>query len=57
MVKFSKTVTETITIENLKLNSNWVFVNEFFFNFHDILYTVEKLLKSVFNGNVFEHAG
>ena len=40
-------MTETITIENLKLNSKLVYVNEKSFNLHDILYTFEKLLKSV----------
>ena len=46
MLKFSETVIETITIKNLKLTSNMVNVNEFFLkNLHDVLHTVENVLK------------
>ena len=37
MVLFSETSAETITIENLKLTSNMVYVNEKMIDNHDIL--------------------
>ena len=42
MVMFSKTVTETITIENIIYGV----VNEKLFNSYDILYSVENNLNS-----------
>ena len=46
VVLSSKTLTETITIKKLKLNSNMVLVDQKQFDKYDILYTVEKVLKS-----------
>ena len=46
---FSKTSTETLLLknpENLKNNPQTWYVNEKFFNDYDILYIVEKVLKS-----------
>ena len=46
MVILLRTLTETITIKNLKLTSNMVYVKEKQFINLDIIYTVEKVLKS-----------
>ena len=45
MIIFSKTETETITIENLKLTLKLGMSMKKFFNFDDILYIVEKVMK------------
>ena len=49
MMLFSKTSTETLPLKkpkNLKINPKTWYVNEKFSNKNDILYIVEKLLKS-----------
>ena len=46
MIFLSETMTETITIKNLKLTSNMVKINEKIFDNSDLLYTVGKVLKS-----------
>ena len=43
---FLKTLTETITIKNLKLYTETWYVNEKIFNNDDILYIVEKVMKN-----------
>ena len=46
MMIFSKTSTETLPSENPKNNPETWYVNEIFFYKYDILYIVEKVLKS-----------
>ena len=46
MVKFSKTMTETITIKNLKLYPETWYVNEKFLKNDYILFIVEKVMKN-----------
>ena len=55
MVILSETMTEAFTLKKLKLTSNKVYVNDNVFIKYDILYTVEKVLKSAISCEIFEN--